>query len=160
MDDCSHLLSCRWNTLMLQASQAAPCSAWEESFAHFRNACWASPCVPSLLHMCHPCYTREDAGSAKKWKAAGVMKQLQLEKSLWELNSTYVTENVVKLFFLIKQRLKITAVRWYMVRFSVPRKCKAPQHQKHKCWTGSVWSLEQTFSRCSQVQCILFMYRG
>jgi len=26
---------------------------------------------------------------------------------------TYVTENTVKCFLLIKQRLKITAVRWY-----------------------------------------------
>lgn len=50
MDNCSRLLACRWNTLMLQASQAAPYSAWEEPFARFRNAHCASLCVPSLLH--------------------------------------------------------------------------------------------------------------
>lgn len=38
---------------------------------------------------------------------------------------TYITENMVKCFLLIKLRLKITAVWWY----AVPRTCKVPQHR-------------------------------
>lgn len=47
---------------------------------------------------------------------------------MMRIELTNVSENMVKCFILIKERLKITAVRCY----PVPRNYKVSQHQKHK----------------------------